>query len=60
MDKLRPEQQQICMDRFRQPPADWPLGMIDGMNEIAKSRNLMNSDDILEAIAEWMVKHPNV
>jgi hypothetical protein len=58
-DRLPPGRKILWQIRTSEPPSLWPPAMRDGVAELAKSRRIYSGEDMVELMAEWMVRNPD-
>ncbi len=56
---LTQERREMLMDRFQQPPSEWPARMRAGVEELNIRNPAGCAEDMIQQMAEWMYRNPN-
>jgi hypothetical protein len=59
-EQLTSDRKSVWFERTGQSPAQWPVAMREGVLELSQHRSIHCGEDMVEVMAEWMVKNPGV
>lgn len=57
-DRLTPARKTLWQIRTTEPPSLWPPKMREGVAALAEGRRIHNGEDMVQLMAEWMVRNP--